>query len=226
MSESKWSELKAEFQSVLGGRVHLLDVILPPLLFTLANRNLPLLTSLIISLGSALLILIYRIARKRPVAYALTGIGAIALAALLAWLTQSAEGYFLPRVVMDGLVLLGCIVSALLKRPLAAWSSHLTRGWPPAWYWHERVRPAYTEVTWAWSVYFLFRFGIQLYLYLQGSAQTLGAVQLLTGWPLLILVLGGSYIYGTWRLQQLAGPGVEEFEAGAEPPWEGQQRGF
>jgi len=35
-----------------------------------------------------------------------------------------------------------------------------------------------------------------------------------------------SYLYGTWRLRHLKGPSVEEFKAGAEPPWTGQRRGF
>jgi hypothetical protein len=39
-------------------------------------------------------------------------------------------------------------------------------------------------------------------------------------------VLIASYLYGTWRLGTLGGPSVEEFKPGAEPPWEGQQRGF
>ena len=42
-------------------------------------------------------------------------------------------------------------------------------------------------------------------------------------WVLLLIV---SYLYGTWRLRSLGGPSVEEFKSGAEPPWEGQQRGF
>ena len=53
-----------------------------------------------------------------------------------------------------------------------------------------------------------------------------GYVQLLTGWPATILLLIASYLYGTWRLRKLGGPSVEEFKAGTEPPWEGQQRGF
>jgi hypothetical protein len=35
-----------------------------------------------------------------------------------------------------------------------------------------------------------------------------------------------SYLYGTWRLRNLGGPSVEEFQAGEEPPWESQRRGF
>jgi hypothetical protein len=39
-------------------------------------------------------------------------------------------------------------------------------------------------------------------------------------------VLAVSYVYGIWRLRKLGGPGVEEFESGKEPPWDGQTRGF
>ena len=48
----------------------------------------------------------------------------------------------------------------------------------------------------------------------------------LRGKTLLILLLVASYLYGLWRLQRLNGPSVEEFRSGAEPPWQGQKRGF
>lgn len=226
MSDSRWSELQEELINVLGGRVYLLDVLLPPLLFTLANRTSTLAGSLAISIISAAAILVYRLVRRHPVGYIAAGIGAVLLAALLAWLTRSAAGFFLPGLVMDGLVFAACVITSLFKRPLAAWSSHLTRSWPLEWYWHDRVRPAYTQVTWGWSLYFALRFGIQLKYYLEGAAQSLGVFQLLTGWPVLIVVLAGSYIFGIRRLQKLQGPSVEEFQSGSDPPWKGQKRGF
>jgi hypothetical protein len=51
-------------------------------------------------------------------------------------------------------------------------------------------------------------------------------LNILLGWPATILLLVVSYLYGTWRLQNLSGPSVEEFEQGAKPPWDGQRRGF
>lgn len=36
---------------------------------------------------------------------------------------------------------------------------------PLAWYWHPRVRPAYSEVTLAWAVYFGLRLALQLSFY-------------------------------------------------------------
>jgi UPF0716 family protein affecting phage T7 exclusion len=46
------------------------------------------------------------------------------------------------------------------------------------------------------------------------------------GWPATIALLVVSYLYGTWRLNRLGGPSVEELQERASPPWEGQQRGF
>ena len=56
--------------------------------------------------------------------------------------------------------------------------------------------------------------------------ETLGVIQVLTGWPGTALILMLSYVYGIWRLKKLGGPSVLEFIDGKEPPWEGQKRGF
>jgi hypothetical protein len=88
------------------------------------------------------------------------------------------------------------------------------------------VRPAYSEVTIIWALFFTLRTLIQFELFQQQAAGALGIVQLLTGWPALIILLIASYLYGMWRLQNLGGPSVEEFKSGLEPPWQGQKRGF
>jgi len=63
-------------------------------------------------------------------------------------------------------------------------------------------------------------------LFRRGDAAQLAWANTLLGWPVTILVLVISYIYGIWRLRKLGGPGVEEFTEGADPPWKGQTRGF
>ncbi len=91
---------------------------------------------------------------------------------------------------------------------------------------HPQVRPAYSEVTWMWVLFFGLRLLLQFNLFQEAATSLLGIVQFLTGWPATIILLIASYLYGTWRLRNLGGPSVEEFKAGTEPPWEGQQRGF
>jgi hypothetical protein len=114
----------------------------------------------------------------------------------------------------------------IVKRPLVALTSHLARGWPLKWYWHPRVRPAYGEVTLVWAVFFALRLAVQWFLFQEAEAAIFGLLSVLMGWPATIVLLVVSYLYGTWRLRNLGGPSVEEFEKGSEPPWEGQQRGF
>jgi hypothetical protein len=118
------------------------------------------------------------------------------------------------------------VVSLAAGRPLVAWTSYLTRRWPRDWYWHPRVRPAYSEVTWLWLVVFAVRLGLQWAVLQQENSTLLAVTNLVTGWPATILLLAVSYLYGTWRLGGLGGPSIEEFKSGAEPPWTGQRRGF
>ena len=129
-------------------------------------------------------------------------------------------------MISGALTFVVCLVSGLVGRPIVAYTSYLARRWPLEWYWHPKVRPAYSEVTWTWAVFFGLRLLLQLILFRQEEASLLGLVQFLTGWPATIIVLIVSYLYGTWRLRNLGGPSVKEFESGTEPPWEGQQRGF
>jgi hypothetical protein len=46
------------------------------------------------------------------------------------------------------------------------------------------------------------------------------------GLPATFLILTISYVYGIWRLKQLGGPGIDEFDAKKQPPYRGQNRGF
>jgi hypothetical protein len=88
------------------------------------------------------------------------------------------------------------------------------------------VRPAYSEVTLAWTVFYALKLAFQLFLLREGQAGALAAIQVILGWPATIVLLVLSYLYGLWRLQQLRGPSVDEFKTGVEPPWTGQRRGF
>ena len=217
------SELKAVF-SGKGGRI--IDTILPLVLFVIINQVATFAWALGLTLGLAVALTIIRLVQRRTVGYALAGLGSVGLAALLAAISGSETAYFVPGLVSGGLTVVACVVSILLRRPLAALSSHITRGWPLPWYWHKRVRPAYSEVTAFWAIAFGLRLALEYLLFRQADLTALGVIRLLMGWPYTILVLVISYLYGLWRLRKLQGPSVEEFNNQAAPPWQGQQRGF
>jgi len=223
----KIKELGSELRTVFAGRgLKILDVIVPLLIFLASRPSLGLIPALGASIGSAVLFFMYRIFKKDNLYYALGGLGAVLLAAGFAILSGSDVGFFIPGLISGGLTVILCLLSILIKRPLAAYSSHLTRRWPLEWYWHPGIRPAYSEVTLFWGIGFAVRLGIEFVLYLQGDINSLGLVRTLLGWPYTILILILSYLYGVWRLGQLAGPSVEEYQSGTPEPWLGQQRGF
>ncbi len=220
-------ELQEELKTVFAGRgVKILDVMVPLLIFLGANPLFGLNPALGASIGAAVIFFLIRVVQKDNLFYALGGLLAVLLAAGFALLSNSDVGFFLPGLFSGALTVFLCLMSVIVRRPLAALSSHLTRRWPLAWYWHPQIRPAYSEVTLFWSVGFAARLALEYWLYLQGAANSLGLIRTLLGWPYTILILIISYLYGIWRLRILNGPSVEEYAAGVEPPWTGQKRGF
>ena len=223
---SKFRELAEEFHTVFAGRGKLADSVIPPVVFVIVNAVLGFDYAVWSALALAVLITGIRLSRKQPLTYALGGLGGVAVAILIAKLLDRAEGYFVPAIVTGALTVVLCGVSVVARRPLVAWTSYTARRWPLGWYWHPRVRPAYTEVTVAWTVFFALKLAVQILFFQEAQAGALAVINVVTGWPATIVLLALSYVYGLWRLQHLQGPSVAEFEAGAEPPWTGQRRGF
>jgi hypothetical protein len=220
----KTHEIGEELKSVLSGRS--VDALLPPIVFVIVNAISSLEVAVIAALGLAILLAGWRLFRRQSWYYALGGLLGVGLAAGLALVTRNAASYFLPAIVSSVLLSLVTLVSLFIGKPVAAWLSHLTRGWPLDWFWRDDVKPAYREVSWLWLVLILMRLAAQVILYQRGDTATLAWANVLLGWPVTIAVLVLSYLYGIWRLHKLGGPGVHEFKDGKSPPWEGQTRGF
>jgi len=221
---NKIEEIISELKLVISSKT--IDSILPPIVFLISNRLYNLQTAAINAVLFIILIGIIRLIKKQTIKYALGGLGLVLVASTLAYITKSAAGYFIPAIINSSILLLISLISNLLGKPLAAWASHLTRGWPIEWFWRKDVKPAYREVTWFWTTLLLLRLILQIILYKMGESSQLTWANILLGWPFTITILIFSYIYGIWRLNNLKGPGVHEFKEGKKPPWEGQNRGF
>src|SRR5512133_2281914 len=185
---NKINELAQEFRAVFSGRTNTLDTIIPPLLYALVNMLAGLVPATLTALVLAALLTILRLVRKESWYYALIGLVLTLFAAGLAWFTQNAASFFLPDLLTSGILLAAAMLSIWAGKPLAAWSSHLTRAWPKEWYWLPNICPAYTEVTWMWTVFIGARLMVQYYLYQQGNVGLLSWANVLLGWPVTILV--------------------------------------
>jgi hypothetical protein len=219
-------EIGGELRDVVLARGGVFDAVVPPLLFLLLFSWL----GFGAAAGGALLlaagVTVWRLARGHAALPAVGGLAGVGLAIVLALVLDREEGFFLPGIVTGAVTVILAVGSNLAGRPMVAWTSYLARRWPLAWYWHLRVRPAYTEVTWLWAAYFLARLLLQVWLFRTGDAAQLAGLSVALGWPATLVLLIVSYVYGTWRLRRLGGPSVEEFKADAPPPWESQRRGF
>ena len=172
---AKLRELVEEFRTVTAGRGNLIDAAIPPVTFLVANPLLGFDTAAYGALLSALLLGALRLARGQPLKYALSGLGATVLAIVAVRVLNRAEAYFLPGVVTGLLTVIACGLSVMVRRPLVTWTSHLIRRWPLGWYWHPRVRPAYSEVTIAWGIFFALKLALQAYLLREARTGALAA---------------------------------------------------
>lgn len=219
-----YQDILSELKMVLKGNT--LDALVPSLLFVILQNPLGLGGSAAVSVGSSLFITLYRVVRKQKKLYALLGVAGVLLAAGYAYFTGSAENYFLPRLVNGGVLFLFSLGTLVAGRPLAALLSHITRGWPLAWFLRKDVKPAYREVTLVWTALILFRLLVQFNLYRGGDLSRLLFVSTLMGTPATVVILVFSYVYGIFRLKKLKGPSVEEFLNKTPSPWQGQRKGF
>jgi len=144
---NKLTEIWEELKIVFSGRGSLFDSIIPPLIFLVMNGLWGLPAGTWGALISVAFISTIRLIQKQSLWFALAGLFTALLAVGLAdWLDRQ-EAYYLPQMLNDLIFILIFFVSLFFKRPIAAYTSFLTRGWPLEWYWQPKVRLAYMEVT-------------------------------------------------------------------------------
>lgn len=227
MGDTTLREIQDELRALLDGRAGIGDAVIAPLVFVLVNAVAGMPVAAYAGIGGAVIVVIVRLARRSDVQYAFSGLFGTGIAIALALRSGQAQDYFLPGIVTGAGTTLFALVSILVKRPLVAYMSWLTRRWPLEWYWHPRVRPAYTRATWLWVAFFGVRTAVQAWLFATDQTTALGFVRVATGWPGLVLLLAATFILGRNRLISLRGPSVSEFQSKApESDWVGQQHGF
>jgi hypothetical protein len=202
------------------------DAIFPPVVFFLMNQWLSIEYASGITLGLLMVLIIYRKVKGQTEKYAFVGVGGVLLSIGFSLLSGEAIDYYIPDLLMTGLIVIACFVSLIIRRPLAALLSHLTRGWPIGWYMRKDVQPAYKRVTIIWGIYFLIRLILQGFLFLRREYTGYFLVNTILGMPMNIFILIISYVYGVAILRKLSGPSVDEYTNEKEPPYEGQKSGF
>jgi len=222
--KSKFLEIREEVKDLLPNNEGVIDAVIAPVFFVVLANFVDLNTAIYSTGGLLIVFLIYRRLRKQNLKFVFYGFIGSAIALFLARLQGSASGFFIPGIIRDATIATFGLISILIRKPFTIYSSKAFRNWPKEWYFHPRVRPAYTKVAIIWTIYLSLKAGLQIYFF--NSPEILVVIKLATSNQSTLILLVISYIVGQRSLQNLNGPSVDEFLNNSPEPWISQQKGF
>ena len=174
----------------LGGWRGLVESSLPVTVFVIANIVLDLRPAIVIAVGFALLIAVFRLSRRQPVRHAVNGVFGIVLGALIAWRSGEARDFYLPGIILSAGYSVALIASVLVRRPLVGWIwSVVFDGGGTRWRDEADLRRTFGWLTVLWALTYLGKVAIQTGLYLANEEDALGVARIVLGWPPYALLL-------------------------------------
>ncbi len=204
----------------LGGVPGLIYSSLPVLVFVGTSRLLGLAAAAGAALGSATLILLWRLVRRESVQPAVSGLIGVAVCVVIAYLLGESKGYFLLGIWTSLLYAAIFAISILIRRPVVgyiwSWLHGHDRGWRDV----RRAVYAFDIATLTWVLVFAARFVVQRVLYESNHTGWLVVARIAMGWPLaagaaLVTFLA---IKAAQRALEAASVTALAVEAGAAPP--------
>jgi hypothetical protein len=204
----------------LGGVPGLIYSSLPVLVFVGTSRLLGLAAAAGAALGSATLILLWRLVRRESVQPAVSGLIGVAVCVVIAYLLGESKGYFLLGIWTSLLYAAIFAISILIRRPVVgyiwSWLHGHDRGWRDV----RRAVYAFDIATLTWVLVFAARFVVQRLLYESNHTGWLVVARIAMGWPLaagaaLVTFLA---IKAAQRALEAASVTALAVEAGAAPP--------
>jgi hypothetical protein len=182
----------------IGGWSGTVITAIPTVVFVIVNAISTLRWAIVAAVGSAVVLSIYRLARRQPVQQALTGLIGVVVAALIAARTGQARGYFLLGIWSSFLYAAVFAGSLVVRRPIVgvAWEFLDPTPADDDIAWHRR-RPLFRAYLWATlgaTAVFLARGVVQLALFAHNATGWLAVARIAMGYPLYIAAVG----FGFW----------------------------
>ncbi|OLE25118.1 MAG: hypothetical protein AUG44_16945 [Actinobacteria bacterium 13_1_20CM_3_71_11] len=194
-----------QLASQLGGVRGVIESGIPVLVFVIAKLLLPLTPALIVAVGSAVAIAVWRLARRQSVRHAVNGLVGIGIGAFLAWKTGSAKAFYLPGILISFGYGLALLVSVLVRRPLVGWAwSVLVAKGSTEWRGNPRLVRTFSWLTVLWAVTYLVKVAIQAVVFQHTSdtdpGTALGILRLALGYPPYLLLIAVT----VWAVRRTA----------------------
>jgi hypothetical protein len=183
--------------AALGGARGLVESLLPGIGFLVVyTLTRDLLWSLSAPATLAIGFILVRIVTRSPVVTAVAGLIGILASAAVALLSGRAEDNFLLGFIVNGIWIVGILISLVIRKPLVGVMAGILVG-DSDWRGDVATRRVATAATWLWLGVFSTRLAVQVPLYFAGSVQALAVAKLVLGIPLYAAAL-----WLTWLLMR------------------------
>jgi hypothetical protein len=203
--------MSEQISEQLGGVRGLIESSIPVLAFVLLNvllgddglaleKRTALYWAIGGSVGTAVLIGVFRLARKQPVRHAVNGIFGIAVGAILAWRTGDAKNFYLPGILITMAQVAVFLLSVLVRRPIIGYVwGVLANGGKHDWYDNPRLFRTFQWLTVVWAGSLFVRAGVQGWLWLRDDATAIGVVRILISWP----IYAATFAFTVWAVRRV-----------------------
>lgn len=182
--------VRAQLAKALGGRRGILEAAVPTVAFTISwisTEQLRL--SLIISIGTAVLLLLVRLAQRSTPQFVLNSLVGIAVGAFLASRTGEAKDVFLPGILYNAAYAAGMLVSILVRWPVVGFLVGAVTADLTSWRAEPGMVRLCSRLTWLLLLPCVLRVVVQLPLYYADQVAVLGVSKVVLGWPLQVAAL-------------------------------------
>ncbi|WP_240615678.1 DUF3159 domain-containing protein [Nakamurella deserti] len=178
----------------MGGPAGMLDSGLPVVVFVIANGIGGLTAGIVAALVAGAAIFAFRLARRKPVTQAVSGLLGVGIAAFIAYKSGSAGGYFKLGIWSYLVYGSALLVSMIVRWPAVGliWEGINGRG--TAWRRDRALVRRYDYATLVWVVVFAARYLVQNALLGRDEIGWLGFARIAMGYPLWILAIGASVL--------------------------------
>lgn len=196
LSSSRFSVSRA-----VGGPRGVIESLLPSLVFLVVfTISRQLMVTIVACAVVSVACFVARLIQRQKVTSVLIGFLLAALCLLAAGLSKDARNFYVPGFFINGAWALVLLLSVVMRYPAVGVVCELAVGiparqWKPFLRSHRSFRRASYGATWLWIILFALRLVLEIPLWVIGEVTWLGTVRLVTGIPLFVIV-----VWGTWLL--------------------------
>lgn len=193
--------VRSQLSKALGGRRGVVESATPTIVFTVSwiiGHDLR--TSLIVSVGSALVLLVLRLIQRSTPQFVANALFGIAIAAVFASKSGEAKDVFLPGILYNGGYAVVLVLSIIVGWPVVGFLVGSVTGDPTAWHGDKAMVTLCSRLTWLLALPCVLRVLVQYPLWAGDHVALLGTSKIVLGWPLQLAALAAmAYVLGRNR---------------------------